>query len=174
MIQTERLILRRWCEADRAPYAVINADPELAYWLGGSISRAQNDANIDRYNACIDGRGFGRWAVERKADHALVGAVGAMPISEGLGMAGHEIGWRIARPAWGAGYAREAARAALDDGLNRVGLSEVVAFTTPANLRSLSVMKAIGMVHDPARDFEHPALPKGHPLRRLVVFVVRA
>lgn len=81
-----------------------------------------------------------------------------------------EIGWRLARPFWGAGYAAEAARAALADGFDRLALSEVVSFTVPANRRSRAVMERLEMRHSPADDFDHPTVPDGHPLRRHVLY----
>jgi ribosomal-protein-alanine N-acetyltransferase len=81
-----------------------------------------------------------------------------------------EIGWRLARAAWGNGYATEAARAALSFGFGEIGLAEVVSFTTPANRRSRVVMERIGMSHDPGDDFEHPGLPPGHPQRPHVLY----
>jgi ribosomal-protein-alanine N-acetyltransferase len=81
-----------------------------------------------------------------------------------------EVGWRLAREAWGHGYATEAARAALDDGFSRVGLAEIVSFTAVSNRRSRAVMERLGLVRDPARDFDHPKLAADHPLRRHVVY----
>jgi ribosomal-protein-alanine N-acetyltransferase len=81
-----------------------------------------------------------------------------------------EVLWRLARWAWGHGYATEAARAALRYGFGTLGLGEIVSFTTVANTRSQHVMTRLGMTHDPADDFDHPRLPPGHPLRRHVLF----
>ncbi len=173
MIETERLVLRRWRGADCAPFAAINADPQVAYWLGGAIDRPRGDAAIDRYNACITAHGFGRWAVERRGDGALIGAVGVMPVMGAYPFGGFELGWRLARAAWGQGYATEAARAALAHGLERIGLDEIIAFTSDQNLRSIGVMQRIGMVPDPSRDFDHPALAADHPLRRHLVYAAR-
>src|SRR5262249_40072607 len=81
-----------------------------------------------------------------------------------------EISWRLAAEFWGHGYATEAATAALKFGFETVGLSEIVAFAGPANLRSRRVMDRIGMVRDPNDDFDHPGLPGGHLLRRHVLY----
>jgi ribosomal-protein-alanine N-acetyltransferase len=81
-----------------------------------------------------------------------------------------EVGWRLARAAWGHGYATEAARAALGFGFDTVGLAEVVSFTSTTNTRSQAVMRRLGMTHDPADDFDHPRLPEGHRLRRHVLY----
>jgi RimJ/RimL family protein N-acetyltransferase len=76
-----------------------------------------------------------------------------------------EIGWRLAKEYWGSGYATEGAMAARDFAFQRLGLSELVAFTIPANLRSQAVMKKIGMAPDLNGAFEHPRLAEGHPMR---------
>ena len=81
-----------------------------------------------------------------------------------------EVGWRLARGAWGHGFATEAAREALRVGFDELGLAEVVSFTTVTNMRSRAVMERLGMVRDPAEDFDHPALAEGEPLRRHVLY----
>jgi RimJ/RimL family protein N-acetyltransferase len=84
-----------------------------------------------------------------------------------------EIGWRLAFEHWGRGYATEAARAAVDCGFRRLGLQEIVAFTVPANWRSIRVMEQLGMTRSPAEDFDHPRLPAGHRLYRHVLYRLR-
>ena len=81
-----------------------------------------------------------------------------------------EIGWRLAAKHWGLGYATEGARAVLEFGFEALRLGEVVSFTAPGNLRSRRVMEKIGMVHNPADDFDHPTLPDGHRLRRHALY----
>jgi len=175
MIETERLLLRRWREADRAPLAAIHADPEVMYWLGGVHAREDSDAFMDRYEAHFDEHGFGFWAIERREDGVLLGVAG---LRRAL-FEGHptspciEIGWRLARHAWGQGHMTEAAGAALDDGFSRLGVEEVLAWTATSNLKSQVVMRRIGMQRYEARDFDHPNLAKGHPLRPHVVFAAR-
>ena len=176
MIETERLILRRWRGADRAAYAAVMADPEVGYWLGGTMNSAECEAHIARLEDHFERLGYGRFAIERKADGAflgLAGLVAAHAAYENTPVAGGvEIGWRLARGDWGSGYATEAARAALDDGFARLHLAEVLAFTTPANLRSRAVMDRLGLHRDEARDFDHPALAGDHPLSRHVVYAI--
>jgi ribosomal-protein-alanine N-acetyltransferase len=170
VIETERLLLRRWRDEDDEPFAAINSDPEIAYWLGGPAFAA-NPAQVERYNASIDEHGFGRFAVERLGDGALIGAVGPMPIFAGLPVSGFEIGWRIVRSAWGKGYATEAARAAMDRAFS-LGVEEMLAFTAESNVRSQAVMGHLGLVRDASRDFDHPKLEEGDPLRRHTVYAL--
>jgi len=112
-------------------------------------------------------------AVEHKG-RGLIGMAGLADLEDGMPPApAVEIGWRLAREAWGHGFASEAARAWLAHGFTTLGLSEIVAFTVPANARSRAVMERIGMARDPAGDFDHPALPLDSPLRRHVLYRVR-
>lgn len=175
VIETDRLILRPWREADREPFAALNADPRVAEWLGGPIDRAASDAMIDRINAHISEHGFGFWAAERRADGVLIGMIGlglvkpeALPVGPAI-----EMGWRLNHDAWGGGYATEGARAALTWGFETLQAPEIIAFTGRSNLRSQAVMRRLGMEPDPARDFDHPRLDQDHPLRRHVVFAIR-
>ncbi|MFN3523716.1 MAG: GNAT family N-acetyltransferase [Phenylobacterium sp.] len=157
-IETDRLILRAWTAADRAPLAAMLADPEVMRDYGGPLSRADSDAKLDRYQTAVERLGYGRLAVTDRAGDFL-GYVGVMPISEQHRAAGEgvEIGWRLVRSAWGRGFATEAARAALDHGFVEHGFAEVLAYTAPDNHRSLAVMARVGLVRQPERDFVYDA-----------------
>ncbi|HLY78052.1 MAG TPA: GNAT family N-acetyltransferase [Caulobacteraceae bacterium] len=173
MIETERLILRPWTDADRAPFVAMSADPAVMETLGGVLSEAQADDYIARGKQRLAIFGFCRWAVERRKDGAFIGAVGLAPIHTSLPLpAGFEMGWRLAREAWGQGYATEAAKAAIDDGFER-GLTEVFAFTSRPNLRSQAVMERAGLVRTPTLDFPHPALAEDDPMRQHLVWMKR-
>jgi RimJ/RimL family protein N-acetyltransferase len=168
-LRTERLLLRRWRAADRGPFAALNADPVVAEHLPGLLTPAESDALLERLEAGFTANGFGLWAVQ--APEGLVGFTGLEPVPFPAPFApAVEVGWRLARPAWGRGYATEAATATLDAAFGRLGLAEVVSFTVPANTRSRAVMERLGMVHDRAGDFDHPALPAGSRLRRHVLY----
>jgi RimJ/RimL family protein N-acetyltransferase len=176
MILTDRLVLRPWTEADRPAFAAINGDPRVHDWLGGPITAEASDALIDRINTGIAADGFGFWAAEQRADGRLAGMIGLSGVAEGNLPVGPcvEIGWRLHPDVWGQGLASEGARAALDWGLGPGGIPEILAFTATTNLASQAVMRRIGMVADPTRDFDHPRLAEGHPLRRHVVWTTRA
>ena len=173
MIETDRLILRAFREADREAFAAINGDPRVNEWLGGPISREQSDATLDRINAQIAADGFGFWAAERKDDGRLVGMIGLRRNTAGPAPIALELGWRLSPDAQGTGLATEGAKAALDWGFANLGTGEILAWTAATNVRSQAVMRRIGMDHDPARDFVHTGLAEGHPLRRHVVFAAR-
>lgn len=170
-LRTDRLLLRPWREADLAPFAALNADPAVMQFMARPLDRTESDAMVARIRAHFDRHGFGFWAVEAPDVAPLVGLVGlAIPAFEAPFTPCVEIGWRLARPYWGRGYAVEAARASLRHGFEQLGLDEIVAFTVPANVRSRAVMERIGMTRSPEDDFDHPALPEGHPLRRHVLY----
>jgi len=171
MIRTERLLLRRWRDTDLAPFAAINADPAVLEHLPGPLDRDETAALIRRIETHFDAHGFGLWAVEVHGVDPCIGFVGLTRVAfEAPFGPAVEIGWRLARGAWGHGYATEAARAALAFGFEDAGLDEIVSFTVPANQRSRAVMERIGLVRDPSADFEHPKLPPGHPLRAHVLY----
>jgi len=167
---TSRLVLRQWREDDRGPFAALNADPRVMEYFPGLLTRDQSDAMVDRCIGQLRCDGFGLWAVEVKSSGEFIGFVGlTVPIWEAAFTPCTEIGWRLARSAWGQGYASEAAIAALATGFSSIGLDEVVSFTTTKNIRSQQVMKRIGMKRDPSSDFDHPRVAEG-PLRRHVFY----
>jgi len=171
MIETERLRLRRWRDADLDPFAALNADPAVMEYLPGVLTRDQAEAMIRRMEAHFEAHGFGLWAVEVRGGPACAGFVGLTRVHfEAAFTPAVEIGWRLARDAWGQGLATEAARATLRFAFTELALPEVVSFTVPANRRSRAVMERIGLAHDPADDFAHPLLPKGHRLRDHVLY----
>jgi RimJ/RimL family protein N-acetyltransferase len=171
-IDTERLRLRDFRDDERARFADLCADAEVGAWLGGVMTRDQADAAFDRVRAGIATRGFGLWAVERRADGALIGQVGLNPVPDHLPVApAIEMSWRMFPAVWGQGYAGEAAAAALAWGLAHLPAdAEIVAFTTVTNQRSQAIMRRIGLVRQAARDFDHPNLAEDHPLRPHVVY----
>jgi RimJ/RimL family protein N-acetyltransferase len=160
MIATERLILRGWRDADRAPFHALCSDPVVMEFLGPPLDRAASDAAIDRQIGFVERHGHCFWAVERRADGALLGFCGLKPGAAHTPIEGGiEIGWRLARPHWGGGYAREAAQASLDWGWARLTAAGIAAITVPANVRSWRLMERLGMRRAADQDFEHPDAP---------------
>ena len=174
ILTTARLRLRQWREEDLAPFAALNADPQVMEFFPKALTRAESDAVAGRIREHFARHGFGFWAVEAPGVADLVGFVGlAVPSFEAHFTPCVEMGWRLAREHWGRGYATEAAMAALAFGFETLALKEIVAFTVPANIASRRVMGRLGMRRSPADDFEHPALPEGHPLRAHVLYRLR-
>jgi RimJ/RimL family protein N-acetyltransferase len=173
-LQTRRLLLRPWRESDLEPFAALNADPAVMEHFAKPLDRSESDAFVARIRAHFAREGFGFWAVEVPGVAPLVGLVGlARPAFEAHFTPCVEVGWRLAREHWGEGYATEAARASIRFGFEQLGLDEIVSFTVPANVRSRAVMERIGMTRSADDDFDHPALPEGHRLRRHVLYRIR-
>jgi RimJ/RimL family protein N-acetyltransferase len=140
-----------------------------------TLTRAESDAVATRLKAHIETHGFGFWALEVPEVAPFIGFAGLLHVSfDAPFTPAVEIGWRLAPQYWGAGYASEAARAALAHGFGPLGLSEIVSFTIPANTRSQAVMHRIGMARDPADDFAHPRVPENHPMSRHVLYRIPA
>jgi RimJ/RimL family protein N-acetyltransferase len=173
-LQTPRLLLRRWTDADLEPFARLNADPAVMEYFPAPLTRHESDQMVERIEESFEARGLGLWAVEVKATRAFIGFVRLWPPTfEAHFTPATEVGWRLAHDAWGNGYAAEAASAAIEDGFARLGLSEIVSFTSVVNQRSRRVMEKLGMTHDPPDDFDHPRIAEGHPLRPHVLYRLR-
>lgn len=166
--------MRAWTEADREPFAALNADLDVMRHFPSTLTAEQSDELVDRIESSWAHRGFGLWAVERLDTAEFIGFVGlsapgwsAQPLVE--------VGWRLARRHWGLGFAPEAAVAALRYGFEHVVLpdDEIVSFTTTANANSRRVMDKIGLVHRPWRDFDHPLLDDWHGRRHVLYSIGR-
>lgn len=164
LLRSARLILRPWRDEDLDALARLCADPEVMAHFPAPLDRSGSEALLRRLQEHQDEHGFTFWYLQRQADAAFVGFAGLARV----GFAAHftpavEIGWRLARPYWGQGYAREAAQRALHFAFEELAVDQVVAFTTPGNQRSWGLMERLGMRRDGV--FEHPQLPPGHLLR---------
>jgi ribosomal-protein-alanine N-acetyltransferase len=171
MLETERLILRRWKDSDREPFAAMNADPRVMEFFPDTLTREESDQLIENIENHFDNRGFGLFATALKAEGQLIGFIGLHVAS----FQAHftpcvEIGWRIATPYWGKGLATEGSREVIRFAFDRLKLESLVSFTVPENVASRRLMEKLGMTHNPAEDFDHPKLPPGHRLRRHVLY----
>jgi ribosomal-protein-alanine N-acetyltransferase len=173
-LRTERLVLRPWLDSDAEVFAAMNADPVVMEHFPAALTRSESDRLMARIRAHFEEHAFGLWAVEVSGTMPFAGFIGLdVPRFEAHFTPCVEVGWRLARKAWGHGYATEGAKRALQYGFGSVGLGEIVSFTSVAHERSRAVMERIGMHRDPSGDFNHPNLPEGHPLRRHVLYRVR-
>jgi RimJ/RimL family protein N-acetyltransferase len=171
MIETERLILRAWKGSDVAPFHAMGNDPQVMEFLGPFLSRADAESAAERQNGNLAALGHCFWAVERREDGAFMGFCGVKPGPAETPIEGEiEIGWRLARPYWGKGYAREAAEASLDWVWANLDVDSVSAITVPGNRRSWGLMERLGMVRAPDDDFDHPNVPVGNPIRRHITY----
>jgi len=150
-IKTGRLLLRRWREDDVEPFAAMCSDPEVMRYIGSGATRtrAQALASIEAYERDWEEKGYGLCAVELLEDGGFLGFTGlSEPTFLPEVMPAVEIGWRFARQSWGKGYASEAAQAALEYGLNDLGLSEIVSIYQVENHASERIIQKLGMHFD--------------------------
>ncbi|WP_378787601.1 GNAT family N-acetyltransferase [Nonomuraea fastidiosa] len=173
-LETERLIMRRWREEDREPFAAMNADPEVMEHFPALLTRERSDALVDRIERHFDEHGYSLWALELRGSGRFIGFAGLMlQTFDAPFLPAVEIGWRLARSAWGHGYAIEAARRAARYAFEEAGLDGLISMTAVQNRRSRSVMERLGMTRDPAEDFDHPLVPKDSPISRHVLYRLR-
>jgi RimJ/RimL family protein N-acetyltransferase len=167
-----RVQLRPWRDDDLAPFAQMNADPDVMAFFINPLSRAESDALATRLRAAVERDGIGLLALEVPGI-AFAGFVGMGPTPSfaidvpGIVPGSREIGWRLARPAWGHGYATEAATLVLRYVLDVLRWNQVISFTAQTNLRSQAVMQRIGLTE--RGRFDHPRIEASNPLRPHVV-----
>ena len=166
MIETERLRLRDWTEADIEPFILHTNTPAVMRWLGG-VKDAQESRDIvrSRIMRWQKERGFTFWVVERKEDSELLGFCGLkLADGENVPFAGEfEVGWRLREDAWGKGYAKEAAIASLDFAFERLGARRVLAITFPGNKPSWGLMERLGMKIQPDLSYDDSRFPDLNP-----------
>ena len=165
-INTERLVLRGWRDDDLKPWAEMNADPEVRAHLGPLLTPEQAAASVHHFQEGLDRDGYGFWALEVRETGEFVGMAGLDAVDDDMPVRGVEIGWRLARSAWGHGYATEAALALLEYGFTTVGLLEILAITTADNVRSQAVMHRLGMTAAEKFEYEEDGVRTPHVVYR--------
>ena len=168
---TQRLILRSWKDSDRQSFAEMSEDADVMEYLRPLSTRDACDAWIDFQISHQSSHGFCLWALESRASGIFMGAAGLLNVSFAARFTpAVEVGWRLARPFWGQGFALEAARSALQFGFQEICLTQVVAHASVHNARSRRLMAKLGMSHDGMEDFDRAGVPEGDPLRRQVLY----
>jgi RimJ/RimL family protein N-acetyltransferase len=171
VLTTARLRLRQWCADDLEPFAALNADPRVREFFPSVQTYEESADSMEYIRDQFQRRGFGLWAVEVIGGAPFIGFIGlSVPSFDAPFMPSVELGYRLAFEYWGYGYATEGSRAAIGFGFETLGLSEIVAVTAVGNERSRRVMERLGMKRNPADDFDHPNIVRGHPLRRHVLY----
>jgi RimJ/RimL family protein N-acetyltransferase len=175
-LETPRLLLRPWRESDRAPFRAMNADPVVMTYFPSTMTDAESDVALDRFQTAYDRDGFGFFVAELRSTGAFAGIIGAQTMRDAvpnLPQPAVEIGWRLPRTAQGQGLATEGARATVDLCFHQLNLAEVVAVTALGNQASRHVMEKLGMTHRPDLDFDHPRVPADHPHLRHTLYQLK-
>lgn len=175
-LTTERLLIRQWQDADRAPFAAMSADPRVMRYFDKTLDEAESNAAIDRWTKSIDDFGYGFGAAELRATGEFIGVIGLfIPTRFVMPWAPDdvEIGWRLAEPFWGQGLATEGGQACIEYGFGVLKRDRLFAVTALQNTPSRKVMERLGL-HDTERDFDHPALAPEHPLARHCLYEIES
>jgi ribosomal-protein-alanine N-acetyltransferase len=148
-IETARMRLRMFAPSDLDAMCEITRDPEVMRYVGHGrpLTREETEANLTSIVSAFRRRGFGRWAIEKKDDGALIGYCGLSMGNEEVGV---ELAYMLARREWGSGLATEAGRACLRYGFERLGREAIAGLTMRDNHRSRRVLERVGMryMHD--------------------------
>jgi len=143
-LETKRLLLLPWVSADWISFKPIASDPlVMKYISAGTVWPDEKIVEfVERQVQLFSERDFCLWKLVLRDKERLAGFCGLQPLDD---LPGVEIGWWLASDLWGRGLATEAARAALDDGFMRVGLSRIVAVALRENRASIRIMEKLGM-----------------------------
>jgi ribosomal-protein-alanine N-acetyltransferase len=173
-IETARLRLRPWTDADIEAWADMNADPRVMEFFPGTVERERSRQQAQLLRADLKKNGYGWFVMERKDAPGFAGVLALDDIRHDMPFRPlREIGWRLPVSSWGQGYATEGASALLDLAFGKLGWDEVVAMTAAINTRSRRVMEKLGMTYDPAEDFDHPRVPDGMAIKRHVLYRIK-
>ncbi len=168
-VETPRLILRDWMPSDVELFIKLNQDPEVMEFFPATLSREETLAQFERIGNHFAEYNYGLFALERRDNNEFIGFTGlSHPRFESYFTPCVEIGWRLAKAAWGNGFATEAARACIDYGINVLQLKEIYSFTSVHNQRSEAVMIKLGMIKQ--GEFEHPLVEYGNSLKTHVLY----
>ena len=169
ILKTERIGLRKWYDSDFEALAEMNADPEVMRYFPSVLTKDKSKEMLQRLKEHFETYGYTYFAAERLENKEFMGFVGlAYQTYETDYTPFTDIGWRLKQKAWGKGYATEAAEAVLIHAREVLKLKEIYSVTPLQNLGSERVMQKIGMKK--IAEFEHPAVPEGHELRRCVLY----
>ena len=143
ILETERLFLSTWQPSDWIAFRPIATDVEVMRYITGGVPWTDEriQSFVKRQAELLSERGFCRWKLLLKPAQEMIGFCGVGFWGDSLDP---EIGWWLARRYWGRGLATEAARQALRDALERVGLDRIISIARPANVASTRIMEKLG------------------------------
>ena len=168
-IETKRLLLRRWQNADMGAFISMNADTTVMRFFPATLYAEETKAFYDSIQQEFSEYGYGLYAVEEKDSGYFIGYIGFHWSRFDLDFCPCiEMSWRLSKQYWNKVYATEGAAACLKHGFEKLCFDVVVSFTSIENVASQRVMQKIGMHFE--RYFEHPKVSEGHPLRSHVFY----
>jgi len=161
LIESERILIRNWnIEKDTEAVFRMYSHPDVVRFLGRECLKNHQEAQeyIQRLINHTEGFGgkYGSWAITERSNDTLIGNILLKPIpgKDRILTEQIEIGWHLARPMWGQGYATEAAQTMVEHAFETLALNRLIAVTELENKASIAVMKRLGMSSlGPCRDF---------------------
>ena len=144
-LTTARLHLRPFTLADHIAIHAVYADPDVMRFVGHGAHRTMSETAtaLRTYGDVLERRGYSFLAVTEREGGALIGDGGLHPLA-GIGP-DVELGYTLARSAWGKGYATELGQALVDYAFTVLRVPRVVAQVEPANTASRRVLAKLGM-----------------------------
>ncbi|MEO0895782.1 MAG: GNAT family N-acetyltransferase [Bacteroidota bacterium] len=171
LFKSERLGFRKWTPDDLAPFAAMNADPEVMRYFPAVLSQDETQGLMDRINKHQEEETFCFYAVDRLENEEFIGFIGlSRPKFEADFTPCVEIGWRLKASVWRRGYATEGALKCLEVAFDELGNEEIYSFTAHSNFPSYKVMEKIGMKK--VGEFIHPKIGPDHPLNPHVLYKI--
>jgi RimJ/RimL family protein N-acetyltransferase len=146
-LETDRLLLEMWREADWTQLRPIATDPRVMRYITGGRPWSDDEIRdfVRRQTAAYAEHGCCRWKLVYKQSQEMIGFCG---IGRWKGGAEQEIGWWLSHDYWGRGLATEAARAALDDAFRQAGFSRIVSIAYRENAASIAIMRKLGLHYE--------------------------
>lgn len=173
-LETDRLILRQWREADKPLMREMQCDPDWMKNFPFVRTPEESDRQVEKLAKEIDDLGFGFFALELKETAEFVGFAGLhVPGWEAEFNPCVEIGWGLRRAWWGSGLVSEAAKGCLAFAKDSLGLKEILSFTTPGNKKSIAVMERIGLTRVSGGDFMHPRIDPKSPFALHLLYRIK-
>lgn len=167
--KSERLGFRNWIEEDVPKMIAISADPEVMEFFPYVATPEQTTDFIKRMQLMCDAKSYCYFAVDELETGNFIGFIGLCDQDyEAEFTPCTDIGWRLDTAFWNKGYATEGAKACLDYALNEIGLEDVYSTTITHNVKSLSIMKKIGMTK--YLEYIHPRLKDDPDFRNCVCY----
>lgn len=169
---SERLGFRNWIDTDVDKMIVINSNKEVMEFFPLTQTKEQTQTFIDRMKQMYQDKGFCYFVVETLSDNKFIGFIGLAEQNYPADFTPCiDIGWRLHPDFWNNGYATEGAKACLNYATHILKLESVYAVAPSINLKSIEVMRKIGMSY--VKDFSHALLQNNTRLRDCVLYVIK-
>ena len=168
-IKTERLGLRNWLESDVIPFEAMCQDPEVMRYFPNTLTKKEVQVAVDNFRKHCNDFGYTYFAVDELSTGKFIGFTGLkLQTFKSEYTPSVDIGWRLAKSAWGKGYATEAAQACLDAAFKKFNLNEVYSYCPEINKASEAIMKKIGM--ERIGTFTHPMVANDSRLKHCLIY----